>query len=373
MSFAQTNTRGGARITVAEGAPSIRGKNQRPALMPPHASTPAVSEWLLGRLVCPADRGPLARAGAGDGGLACPGGHAFAVVDGIPVLLLERPDPTHPYCATTLDRVRRQEAGTAAPAVGAAATEVDPFVQDEIVKTNGNLYRHLRGRLPRYPIPELRLPPGGGRWLLDVGCNWGRWTFSAARAGYRAVGIDPSLDAALAARRVARQLGLDVSFVVGDARHLPFAEGTFDAGFSYSVFQHFDKADAEAAIRELSRVTVLGGTVLVQMANLLGVRQAFNRIRQLAARDRNPFRVRYWLPSELRRAFERNVGPSQLDADGFFSLNAQATDLDLLTPLQGWVVRSSDLLREATHVVPPLKLVADSLYIESQNRRAYAS
>jgi SAM-dependent methyltransferase/uncharacterized protein YbaR (Trm112 family) len=327
-------------------------------------------EWLADRLICPADRLPLMLVGSElDGRLNCGGGHTFSIVQGIPVLLLEAHDATHPYCAQSLDTSRRPSGEAPAPSGEAAA--IDAFVQAEIVKTNGNLYRHLLGRLPRYPIPTLRLPPGEGRLMLDVGCNWGRWTMSAARAGYRAVGVDPGLDAALAAQRVARQLGLKCAFVVGDARRLPFSDGTFDSSFSYSVFQHFDKANAEQAFREMSRVTRLDGTILVQMANLLGIRQAFNRVRQLAKGDDNEFRVRYWLAGELQRTFDAVVGPARLEVDGFFSLNAQPTDLDLMTPFYGWVVRASEALRKASQVVPLLTQVADSLYVQATNRRRY--
>ena len=59
------------------------------------------------------------------------------------------------------------------------------------------------------------------------------------------MGIDPSLDAVLAARRVSRQLGVEASFVVGDARFLPFANDSFDTVFCYSVLQHFSKENAK--------------------------------------------------------------------------------------------------------------------------------
>jgi SAM-dependent methyltransferase len=331
----------------------------------------ALAEWLPNRLVCPSDRLPLALTGGHlDGTLRCSRGHTFSIVQGIPVLLLDAPDATHPYCAQSLDFVRAPAKDPrSAPSDDSGA--IDEFVQGEIVKTNGNLYRHLLGRLPRYPIPNLRLPAGDGKLMLDVGCNWGRWTMSAARAGYRAVGIDPGLDAALAGQRVARQLGLKVAFVVGDARRLPFADGTFDVGFSYSVFQHFDKENARQAFRELSRVISLDGTILVQMANLLGLRQAFNRVQQVVKGDANEFRVRYWLAAELRRTFETLVGPSRIEVDGFFSLNPQPTDMDLMTPFRRWVVRASETLRKVSHVVPPLTSVADSLYVQSTNRRRY--
>src|SRR5207244_2994529 len=99
---------------------------------------------------------------------------------------------------------------------------IDGWVEKSIVKTHGNLYR---GRaLTRYPIPAFPLGPGEGRSVLDVGCNWGRWTVAAARAGYRATGVDPKEKAVAAARRVAEQLGLGADYVVGDARNLPFPD-----------------------------------------------------------------------------------------------------------------------------------------------------
>ena len=68
--------------------------------------------------------------------------------------------------------------------------EIDGWVERSIVKTHGNLYR---GRpLNRYPIPAFPLGPGEGGSLLDIGCNWGRWTIAAAQAGYRVTGVDPS-------------------------------------------------------------------------------------------------------------------------------------------------------------------------------------
>jgi len=72
--------------------------------------------------------------------------------------------------------------------------------------TSGSSYKHLIGnpKLSEYPIPEISLPSASGALLLDLGCNWGRWSISAARNGYSVVGLDPSLGAVLAARRIAR-------------------------------------------------------------------------------------------------------------------------------------------------------------------------
>src|SRR2546421_318531 len=124
----------------------------------------SVDPWCLSNLVCPRDHQVLREV---DSQLVCPAAHRYPVVDGVPVMLL--------------------------------------------------------GELDSYPIPELRLPAGDGRRLIDVGCSWGRWSIAAARKGYRVVGIDPSLGAIIAARRVSESLGLPIRYVVGDARYLPFS------------------------------------------------------------------------------------------------------------------------------------------------------
>jgi len=295
----------------------------------------------------------------------CARGHRFPYPDGIPVLLSERIEATHPVFAKSLADARSCVPEEPEPPDGA----LEPSVQQGIAATCGYLYRHLIGRLPRYPIPELRLPPGGGGLFLELGSNWGRWCIAAARLGYVPVGIDPSLEAIRAARRIAGRLGVQAHYLVADARRLPFRDDTFDAGFSYSVLQHFAKENVRLALRELRRVLKPGATSLVQMANSLGLRSAVARVRErvrpVVAEE---FRVRYWTPWELERTFAAELGPSELEVDGFFSLNVQAADLDLMLPRLRAVIRASEATRAVAARVPPLKLLADSLYLRSTVR-----
>ncbi len=303
------------------------------------------------KLVCPRDGGPLARA---DDSLVCPDGHRYGVVDEIPVLLVEEDEPTHGACWVTLERSGPLE-------------DPDAFVQDVIAATCGNLYRHLIGRVTAYPIPEIRLPPGEGRTFLEVGCNWGRWCVSAARRGYRVVGIDPSLDAVRAARRVADELGVEAEYVVGDARHLPFADESFDVVFSYSVFQHFTRRAAVTAFAELGRVLRPGGLSLVQMANVWGPRSLANQLRERRFREpRTLFDVRYWSTGELRDELSRAVGSTELSVDGFLTLNPQPADLPLLPPRYRALVHLSEAYRRASRRLPFLVHVADSVYAASR-------
>jgi SAM-dependent methyltransferase len=325
------------------------------------------------RLVCPIDKQPL---DAVADELTCPGQHRYLRVGEVAVLL--RPDvaDSHPYFDESRRAAKarsRAEDGAAAGVTGEAAGAIDPFVQQEIVKTNGILYRNALGALTRYPIPTIPLPEGAGARLLDIGCNWGRWSIAASRRGYRAIGVDPGLDAVEAAYRVSRALKAPAEFVVSDGRNLPFPDGSFDVVYSYSVLQHFSKEDARACIREAARVTRPGGTVLIQLANLLGLRQLYNQARDVLRHEQGIFRVRRWLPGEMLSTFRDLVGPARLTADGFFSLNAQSTDVDLMDGFARNVVRASEALKGVATRFPPLARVADSVFIEATRSTEAAS
>jgi ubiquinone/menaquinone biosynthesis C-methylase UbiE len=268
-----------------------------------------------------------------------------------------------PYLTTIGLTEEERAAAKAAPPV---AGDYEPVVAAMILATSGNAYRHLVGRsMARYPIPAFRFPtPRPGR-LLDVGCNWGRWTVAAARAGHDAVGIDPQLGSVLAARRVAARLGVNARFVVGDGRYLPFRAESVDYVWSYSVLQHFSPRDARAALAEMRRVLRPRGIARVQMANALGLRS----IQQMARRNfREPtaFEVRYWRPAELRAAFSGIIGATTLDADCYLGLGLQWSDYDHMTGVGKAALVVSETLRRMSVVLPPLRLVADSVFCTSR-------
>jgi 2-polyprenyl-3-methyl-5-hydroxy-6-metoxy-1,4-benzoquinol methylase len=239
---------------------------------------------------------------------------------------------------------------------------IDRHVRDSLIKTHGNLYRGVE--LTRYPIPPFPLPGGSGRALLDVGCNWGRWTIAAARAGWRATGIDRAKKSVGAARRVAEQLGVGAEYAVADARELPFAEGSFDAVFSYSVLQHLAKEDVSRVVAEICRVLRPGGIVWIEMPNARGplnlARQARRGFSAGEGQD-----VRYWTLAQLRRTFSA-IGAVTISADGFLTINPQNADLDLLPPRSRLVVRTSDALRRVSTYLPPLVHVADSVVVHAR-------
>src|SRR5262249_32806177 len=94
---------------------------------------------------------------------------------------------------------------------------------------------------------------------------------------------------------------------------------------------------------------------------------ALNLLQQLRRGFRPPanFEVRYWKHKQLKQSFSKRIGPTTLEADGFFSLNAQVTDLDLLRPAHRRLVQLSESLRLARARPPAPVPVADSVYVRS--------
>lgn len=116
-----------------------------------------------------------------------------------------------------------------------------------------------------YLLPELR----PGQTLLDVGCGPGTLTadLAARVAPGRVTAVDREAGILDEARAVAAERGLDrVRFVPGDARHLAFADDSFDVVHAHQLLQHL--GDPVGALREMRRVCRPGGVVAVRDADM---------------------------------------------------------------------------------------------------------
>lgn len=87
--------------------------------------------------------------------------------------------------------------------------------------------------------------------ILDLGTGTGVLAREFARRGAIATGIDISEEQILAARRLAADEKLDVSFIVGSVEQLPFRDAAFDIATANQSWLYFDKSKI---IRELRRV-----------------------------------------------------------------------------------------------------------------------
>ncbi len=116
-----------------------------------------------------------------------------------------------------------------------------------------------------FTTPISRLNIGSDWRILDVGCGSGvatRLLAQHAHSGF-VVGLDALAEHVVAARRLAPNVAAGVgAFVAGDARRLPFADGSFDLIWSSFVLEYLGST-AVATLRELARVVRPGGTVAV--------------------------------------------------------------------------------------------------------------
>ena len=120
---------------------------------------------------------------------------------------------------------------------------------------------------------------------------------------------------------------------------------------------------------EIGRVLTPEGRSHIQMAQRFGV---LNVVQQARRRFRRPhlFQVRYWPLAALRSVFSEAVGPTKLSVDGFFSINAQSADLDLLRFSHRALVHASGFLRRLASRLPWLILGADSVYVNSRSSKS---
>jgi ubiquinone/menaquinone biosynthesis C-methylase UbiE len=145
------------------------------------------------------------------------------------------------------------------------------------------------------------LGPLDGRAVLDVGTGTGRAAIGLARRGARVTGIDASAEMLRVARERAAAGGVDVTFDVGDAHRLTFADRAFHAAVSLRVLMH--TPDWKQCLAELCRVADDRVVFDYPAALSAAALQACSR-RLLAAAGRNVEAYRVMSSSDVRRTLD---------------------------------------------------------------------
>ena len=96
--------------------------------------------------------------------------------------------------------------------------------------------------------------------VLDVGTGRADMPIAFAGVGWRIVAVDANPQVSRVARR-ATERHTTIEVVDGDARRLPFTDGSFDVAHCSLLLHHLDPDDAVAALRELARVSRSGVVV----------------------------------------------------------------------------------------------------------------
>lgn len=107
-------------------------------------------------------------------------------------------------------------------------------------------------------VVERLAPQVSDRWL-DLACGTGAVAERACAAGSRVTELDLAPVLIETAKKRARDLGLEIDYVVGDVERLEFADASFDKVSSTCGIMF--APDHEASARELGRVTRPGGQI----------------------------------------------------------------------------------------------------------------
>jgi cyclopropane fatty-acyl-phospholipid synthase-like methyltransferase len=114
-----------------------------------------------------------------------------------------------------------------------------------------------------HPQPEIvRLDQSGQIMgsVLDVGCGTGEHVLYLAGQGHKVMGVDSAPTAIKKARAKAKQRGLDVTFVLGDALNLSIPDHRFDTVIDMGLFHVFSDEERPRFRESLERVLRPGGT-----------------------------------------------------------------------------------------------------------------
>ena len=133
----------------------------------------------------------------------------------------------------------------------AAATEVERdlaryYDQEAAARADRDLDPRRVAARTRLVADVVAAVPGGR--ILEVGTGPGRDAAALVDAGLDTVGIDLSFE------HVHRAAATGASTVVASVRHLPFADGSFDALWSMSTLMHVPATAIADALAELRRV-----------------------------------------------------------------------------------------------------------------------
>lgn len=104
--------------------------------------------------------------------------------------------------------------------------------------------------------------------ILDLACGPGRFALPLAERGFHVIGLDYSSVYVDQGRAYAEDRDLDVRFIQGDMRQIPF-EGQFDAVVNLcSSFGYFDDdADHLRVLQQVHKALKPGGRLLLEMSN----------------------------------------------------------------------------------------------------------
>jgi SAM-dependent methyltransferase len=144
--------------------------------------------------------------------------------------------------------------------------EIDPVFDDDYLYFFGESLEERADEEAALIWRLLELQPG--MEVLDLACGHGRISNRLAERGAQVTGLDATPFFLEVARRDAAERGVEVEYVQGDMRELPWEE-RFDAVVSwFTSFGYFDDEANREVLGDVRSALKPGGSVLIEGNNL---------------------------------------------------------------------------------------------------------
>jgi hypothetical protein len=197
---------------------------------------------------------------------------------------------------------------------------------------------------PNAEYPIAKFPDGFlGDPIVDIGsvALGGAGRSLEPQAGHRIIGVDARLRALLCAQELSRKLvpSRIPSFVLAEARVLPFAAESVVGAFSYSVLQHFSKGEHDSLTTCLEARSPFADSNAEPERFAVVIGFGASRIFRRA-------RVRrYYSIGEVSQLFSQHIGRSDWSVDCFLGLNVHAYDRKFVRPSRRLVIDIAEAQR----------------------------
>ena len=113
------------------------------------------------------------------------------------------------------------------------------------------------------------MKPAKGLKLLDIGSHRGGYSIYFAKQGYKVTGLEISQDRITTSRRASEKYGLNIEFVLGDARNMQFKDNTYNVVMLSNVIEHIK--GTKGLLKEIYRIMKPGGILYIQFPPYWGV------------------------------------------------------------------------------------------------------
>lgn len=134
--------------------------------------------------------------------------------------------------------------------------------------------------------------PGSVLQVADIGCGAGTQCRLWASLGHRVHGLDVNAPLIEVAKQRASEAGLDITFDVGSATSLPYADSSMDVALLPELLEHV--ANWQDCLNEAARIVKPGGLLYLSTTSwLCPMQQEFN------------LPLYSWYPGFLKRKYER--------------------------------------------------------------------